>query len=398
VRLACFLLFGGILCAGQSFVHTEGRILVTPKGQKLVLRGMGLGNWFVPEGYMLQLDKGAASPREIERLVNELLGPAEAADFWREYRRRYVTEQDIQLIRASGFNSIRIPIHYKFFLSEGEEFQLLDQAISWCRKAGLYVILDLHCAPAGQTGTNIDDSWGYPWLFESKRDQDTTVDIWKRLAARYKNEPAVLGYDLLNEPIPPFPGLAQYNASLEPLYQRITRAIREVDPNHVVILEGAQWASNFAIFGPPQDRNTLYSFHKYWTAPTQAVIQPYLDFRERYSVPVWLGESGENTDQWIAEFTQVLEKQEVGWCYWPYKKMGASSAVVTIPKPVYWDEVVAYASEPGTSAATEQRIVKRPTLEHSRDAFRDLLEKIQVANCRLNSGYVRALGLNPPAH
>jgi endoglucanase len=402
VRLAaCFLLLCATLCAeppaGKGFVRTDGRSLVTPQGQKLILRGIGLGNWFVPEGYMLQLDKGAGSAREIERLFNELIGPAEAADFWREYRKRYVTERDIQQIRAFGFNSVRIPLHYKFFLSGGEEFQLLDQTVAWCRKAGLYVILDLHCAPAGQTGTNIDDSWGYPWLFESKRDQETTVALWKRLAARYATDPAVLGYDLLNEPIPPFPGLAKYNASLEPLYRKITKAIREVDPNHVVILEGAQWASNFDVFGPPQDGNTLYSFHKYWTAPAQDVIQPYLDFRERHNVPVWLGESGENSDQWIADFTRMLEKNEVGWCYWPYKKMGASSAVATIAKPVYWDEVVAYASEPGTSGATEQRIAKRPTLEHSREALRDLLDKILLANCRLNAGYVHALGLKPPA-
>ncbi len=385
------------LCAADGFVHADGRHLVTPDGQKLILRGIGLGNWLVPEGYMLLVDKGAASPREIERLFNELIGPSAADDFWREYRKRYVTEADIQSIRAAGFNSVRIPFHYKFFLSEGEGFALLDQAIAWCRRAGLYVILDMHCAPAGQTGTNIDDSWGYPWLFESPRDQELTVNIWKRMAARYKDDPTVLGYDLLNEPIPPFPGLAKYNDSLEPLYRRIAQSIRAVDSHHVIILEGAQWASNFGVFGPPQDKNTLYSFHKYWTAPTQDVIQPYLGFRERYNVPVWLGESGENTDEWIGKFTQVLEKNEVGWCYWPYKKMGASSAVATISKPAYWDEVVAYASEPGTSGATERRILKRPSLEHSREAFRDLLEKILLANCKTNVGYVRALGLNPAA-
>src|SRR6266568_4046825 len=125
VRLAaCCLLLLATLSGAERFVHTYGRNLVTPQGEKMILRGIGLGNWFVPEGYMLRLDKGAASPREIERLVNELIGPAEASDFWREYRRRYVTEQDIALIRAVGFNSIRIPFHYKFFLAEGEEFEL----------------------------------------------------------------------------------------------------------------------------------------------------------------------------------------------------------------------------------------------------------------------------------
>src|SRR5581483_570457 len=120
----------------------------------------------------------------------------------------------------------------------------------------------------------------------------------------------VLGYDLLNEPIPPLPYLQKYNAALEPLYKRITTAIRLVDPNHVVILGGA-----------PFDPNAMYTFHKYWMEPNRASIQEYLDFRDRYNVPVWLGESGENNDDWIAKFRTLLEQNGIGWCFWPYKKM-----------------------------------------------------------------------------
>ena len=121
--------------------------------------------------------------------------------------------------------------------------------------------------------------------------------------------PPSLGYDLLNEPIPHFPQLKKYNSQLEPLYRRITKAIREVDPDHLIFIGGAQWDSNFQVFGPPFDSKLVYQFHKYWTAPSQDVIQEYLDFRGRYDVPIWLGESGENTDQWIADFVHTLPKR-----------------------------------------------------------------------------------------
>jgi endoglucanase len=341
---------------------------------------------------------GPASPREIEGFFNELIGPADAATLWREYREQYITQRDIDFLHKAGFNSVRVPLHYKFFLSGGEGFALLDRLIAWCRQAGLWVIFDLHCAPGGQTGTNIDDSWGYPWLFESPHEQDLTVDLWKRIAGHYRDEPTVLGYDLLNEPIPHFPQLQRYNTQLEPLYRRISSAIREVDRNHVIILGGAQWDGNFKVFGPPFDRNVMYTFHKYWTAPTQDVIQEYLDYGNSYNVPVWMGESGENTYQWIEQFVRVLEKNKVGWCFWPYKKMEQTSSVMAFKEPAHWAEIVAYAKMPGNSGDTEKRIVSRPSLEHAREALRDLLQRIRFENCRVNQGFLKALGLREPSH
>jgi endoglucanase len=140
------------------FVRTQGKNLLGPGGDKLHLRGINLGNWFEPEGYMFLFEGGPASPREIEAFFDELIGPAAAEAFWKKYRRQYITKRDIELIRNSGFNSVRIPLHFKFFLSEGEGFQTLDSAVGWCREAGIWVVLDMHCAPGGQTGTNIDDS------------------------------------------------------------------------------------------------------------------------------------------------------------------------------------------------------------------------------------------------
>jgi endoglucanase len=405
IRKLCSLLFCLVvlaLCPGlfaqHGFVHTSGANVVDGDGKPLMLRGTNIGNWLEPEGYMFHFDGGPQSPSEIEALTEELIGPQKSEAFWKQWRETYITQADIDRIHAMGFNSVRVPFHWKFFdADDAEGFRIIDRLVQWARKDGVYIILDLHCAPGGQTGTNIDDSDGYPWLYTDTDAQALTIAVWRRIAKHYAHEPIILGYDLLNEPIPHFPQLQQYNKDLEPLYKRLAAAVREVDPNHMLILGGAQWDSNFKVFGPPFDKNVMYTFHKYWTAPDVSVIQEYLDYRDKYHVPIWLGESGENKDEWIAAFTKTLEDNHVGWCYWPYKKMDATSSPVTFDRPEHWDAVVKLAAmAPGTGNA-EKRIAARPSPEEAQAIFDDLLKKVQSSDERVNDGYLRALGLNPPA-
>src|SRR5579875_1139589 len=307
------LLFSVICCSclfhvqaqKQSFVYTKGKEIYTSAGKPFIMRGTNLGNWLVPEGYMFKF-KSTNSPRLINQTLNELIGPSAAKKFWKTYLDNYVTEADIHYLKKIGINSVRVPFNYRLFTSEnylGENnpqhgFEIFDRLVSWCRKENIYVILDMHCAPGGQTGDNIDDGDGYPFLFDSEEAQQLIVSIWKRIAAHYKKEPTIIGYDLLNEPIAPYFDVSHFNPKLEPLYKRITKAIREVDKNHILFVGGAQWDSNFNVFGKPFDNKLVYTFHKYWTAPTQKVIQPYIDFRNKYNVPVYCGETGENTNEW----------------------------------------------------------------------------------------------------
>jgi endoglucanase len=202
---------------------------------------------------------------------------------------------------------------------------------------------------------------------------------------------------LLNEPIPHFPQLQQFNKDLEPFYRRLAQSIRQVDRNHVLIFGGAQWDSNFKVFGPPFDSNAMYTFHKYWTAPDASVIREYLDYRDRYHVPIWIGESGENKDEWIAAFTKTLEDNHVGWCFWPYKKMDAKSSPVTFDRPVHWDEIVKFAALPPDTGNAEKRIAGRPSAEDIQAAFDDLLGEVEFKRERVNAGYLKALGLSADA-
>jgi endoglucanase len=395
LRLLLLLVFPAFIAQGSAqFAHTYHKQIVDATGKPLLLRATNLGNWLVPEGYMWLFQGGPQSPSEIRALVLELLGPEGAAAFWQKYRENYVTREDIALLHRAGFNAIRVPLHYSLFESDDAEgFKLLDQLILWSRAEALYVILDMHAAPGGQTGANIDDGTGYPWLYQSPQEQEHLVAIWRRLATRYRDEPVVLGYDLLNEPIPNFPRLAPLNPSLEPLYRKLSGEIRKVDVHHILFIGGAQWDGNFSVFGKPFDFNVAYTFHKYWTAPDENVLRQYLDFRERYDVPIWMGESGENTDEWIAQFVKVLEKNNIGWAFWPYKKMEKSSAVVTIVPPADWEKIVEFAKLPRDTAHVKERVKARPEQETIIRAFAGFLENVRLQKCRVNQGYLKALGM-----
>nr|AGN70391.1 glycosyl hydrolase family 5 protein [uncultured bacterium] len=394
-----FLSASTILFSQHTFVSTRGQNIILPDGTPILLRGINLGNWLVPEGYMFKFTH-TNSPQRINELLMQLLGPEETKKFWKQYRENYITKEDIAFIKKIGLNSIRIPFNYRLFVSEdhdtrfaGPGFDLLDRVIQWCKEVRLYVVLDMHCAPGGQTGDNIDDSDGYPFLFESDEAQQLTINLWKEIAKRYANETIVIGYDLLNEPIATYFDASKFNPKLEPLYKRIVAAIREVDTNHIVFLGGAQWNNNFSVFGPPFDKKVVYTFHKYWCDTTQAMVQEYADFSNKYNVPIWMGESGENTHQWIDAWRRLNERNNFGWCFWPYKKMDATSSIVSIRRTAEWDSIIAYAKAP---RVTYEEIRKaRPSAAVIQKAFTEYLENCKFKNCTVNEEYLKALGLKP---
>ena len=376
-----------------GFLHTQGEDIVDEQGHKVLLRGVGLGNWMLSEGYMWRFGEAGDRQRKIEKIVSDLIGPERAAQFWKEYRQEYITEADIHRISEVGFNSVRAVLDSRWFLSEGENavyqdegFELLDNLVHWCKKNGIYVIIDMHAAPGGQTGANIDDSAkDQPELFMNPTNQDRFEALWVKIATRYKDEPTVAAYDLLNEPLPERTGAdAKYGRELEPLYKRVTQAIRVVDKKHMITVEGANWANDWSVFSTPFDSNLVYQFHYYcWSTPTTLNgIGQYLEQRKRLGAPIWAGETGEKDDVIYWGTTDYFEANNFGWSFWPWKKMDSRNAPYSVKHPKNWEAIMAYSRGNGA---------QKPAPEVAQEAFDELLQNIRLENCVFYPDVVNAL-------
>lgn len=385
----------------SKFVRVEGKDLIAPDGSKLFIVGTNLGNWLNPEGYMFGFRRTNA-PRQINDLFCELAGPDFTADFWKKFKDNYITRKDIEYIAATGANTIRLPFHYKLFTDEDymgltsdqDGFERVDSVVSWCRDNGLYLILDMHDAPGGQTGDNIDDSYGYPWLMESEKSQQQFCDIWRNIADHYKNEPVILGYELCNEPIATyFENQDELNSKLEPLYKRATAAIREVDKNHIILAGAPQWNSNFEpLKDTDYDPQLMFTCHRYGGDPTPEAIKSYIDFRDKSGRPMYMGEIGHNTDEWQAAFVKTMTDNNIGFTFWPCKKRD-SSCMMGIGMPEEWEEVVRFSEGPHATFA-EIREAK-PDREKARRAMTAFLDSCLLVNCHPQDGYIASMGLTP---
>lgn len=341
----------------DGYVHAVGTQLVDGAGTVLLLRGAGLGNWLLPEGYMWHFADGLSSPRQIEVRFEQLVGPERAAEFWRRFRDGFVTEADIARIAALGFDHVRLPLNARGLIDERGELvpeglAPVDRLINWCEAHGLWVLLDLHGAPGGQTGTNIDDSEaGKPELFMVPRHREQTLNLWRAIARRYRDRTCVLGYDLLNEPLPNH-WQHVYTPDLMALYADLTATIREVDPHHLIMYEGVHWSTDFSAFTESLDPNSALHFHRYWCAPGRDSISHYLEARERLQVPIYMGEGGENTPEWLYATFRLLERHGIGWNFWPWKKLDTVTSPLSIRLPERWElisDTGATAPDPDTA-------------------------------------------------
>ena len=389
--------------ARRDFLRVEGTQVVDSQGAPFFIRGTNLGCWLNPEGYMFHFPQQATSASRIDDGLLQLAGPEYMRRFWQEFVDGFVTEKDISYLASTGVNTLRLPLHWKMFTDDRylcfgpaeEGFTLVDKVVGWCRRSGIRLILDMHCCPGGQTGDNIDDSEGYPWLFRDAAAQDLLTDIWVRIARRYRKEPVVLGYDFMNEPV------AHYFADKEELYtlctalyQRLCREVSKVDPNHILIVGGVNWNGKFSPFeGVDFGQNVMFQCHIYKCPPSRGSIKSFLQFRDLSGKPMYMGETGENTDEWVEKFRQTLDAADMGWTFWTYKKLDNPKGFLSIVRPEGWDSVCAFlAADRSSFAAIRDAREKAGDLRGVMDEY---LRNMPFDKCIKNEGYIRALGLNP---
>lgn len=358
----------------RGYLHAQGTQIVDGENRPVILRGMGLGGWMLQEGYMLQLPE-LGQQHVVRRRIAGLIGEPRTAAFYRAWLDSHMTKADVDWMAAQGFNSIRLPMHYDLLMLPVERepvagrntwlpdgFARIDRLVAWARANEMVVILDLHAAPGGQGTDNAisDRDPTKPSLWDSPANRRKTVALWRELARRYADEPAIGGYDLINEPNWDFDAKdggghgckEERNAPLRTLQREITAAIRTVDRNHLIVAEGNCWGNNYKGVLPSWDGNMVLSFHKYWNRNTDAELADILALRDRYKVPVWLGESGENSNVWFRDAIALVERHGIGWAFWPLKKIGFNQPL-EIVKPAGYDALVAYLTGKGARPSAD---------------------------------------------
>ena len=367
----------------KGFLKIDGRRTVNEDGDEVILAGVGLGNWLLPEGYMWKFHGPRSDrPHRIAQTIRHLTGTAYSQKFWERFRDTYITRRDVELIAAAGFNSIRVPFNHDILLADEpginfleSGFALIDRFLGWCEEFKLYAILDLHGAPGGQTGSNIDDCFDdIPRLFTDPESRARCIALWREIARRYANNPTVAAYDLLNEPLrtdlPHAPNTEYLHPELTRFYDDCIAAIREVDTVHAISLEGANWASRPDTFYKKFDDKQIIHFHRYGNLPGEEMYDEWLALGKKFNCPIWLGESGENSREWYgAAFPQAI-RLGFGYNFWPWKRMSGNPVPLEIKAPDGWSKIQDFCKG-GT----------RPTYAEAQTIFDAYLENIKAENC-----------------
>ncbi len=401
------LVSGSLPVLSQGYLKASGKKIVDQKGNNVLLRGIGLGGWMLQEGYMLRVQGSGQQQHRVRERIDSLIGPEKTAAFYDAWLNNHTTKGDIDSLRSWGFNSIRLPMHYNLYTLPVEKepvagantwidkgFQLTDALLSWCKANKIYLILDLHAAPGGQgNDLNISDrDPSKPALWESDANKQKTVALWKKLAGRYKDEPWIGGYDIINEPNWGFTDPAndkngtkeQHNEPLRTLMMNITAAIREVDKKHLIIIEGNGWGNNYNGVFPPWDPNMVLSFHKYWNKNDQASIKNMLAARDQYNIPIWLGETGENSNVWFTQAIRLFEENNIGWSWWPLKKLGFNNPL-EIRSNAGYDKILQYWAGKGP----------RPSANEAADGVMQLAEATNIRHTIYHKDVIDAMFRQP---
>lgn len=380
------------------FLQAQNDRFVTRRGNEVKLHGVGLGGWLNMENFIVGFPATEALNR---RAIREVLGEELGQYFFDRFLDAFFTDDDAAEIAAAGFNVVRIPVHYRQLEDDARPFELkesgfarLDSAVATCSRHGLYTIIDLHVLPGSQNNewhcdnpTHHAGFWGHPHF------EERVLNMWRALATRYRGNPQVAGYEPINEPGDP---TGEHVARFFP---QLLKAIREIDPDHILFLKGNAYGSEFGFYTEPMANTVFVAFD--YAIPGAAGGGPYpgetkgiyydrsvLEERavalteqaRRTGTPVWIAEFGpvysgtpavdENRYRVLADQLDIYRRIGASWSVWTWKDINVQGLVYVAPGSPYMQRV-------------------RPVLEkkarlatdawgHTDDEIRDVLEPLHA--------------------
>ena len=344
---------------GQEILRVEGARIVGSDGPVL-LRGFGLGGWMNMENFITGF---AGTESQQRRALRRTLGDEGYERYFERFLDVFFTDEDAEFLAGLGLNSLRIPFNYRHFEDDDsplvikeEGFRLLDRVIDVCSHHGIYTILDLHALPGAQNQHWHSDNptqWASFWTH--RHFQDRVVNLWEAIADRYRRNPWVAGYNPVNEPAD------AEGTTIAPFYRRLETAIRAVDPDHILFLDGNRYSTQFDQLGEPLP-NSVYTAHDYALpgfvdgGPYPGVSRGEFVDRDRVEetflartafmrdtgTPIWVGEFGpvytgdpardEQRSRLLEDQLEIYARHDASWALWTYKDIGLQGVVTTDPE------------------------------------------------------------------
>jgi len=347
----------------DNLLRVAGNQLVRGSGAPVVLRGVGLGGWMNMENFITGYPANESQQRTA---LHAALGDEGYRRFFDRFLDVFFADADGQYLASLGLNCVRLPFNYRHFEDDDQPFvlkeagfRLLDRAIEICARNGLYTVLDLHALPGFQNQHWHSDNpthWAMFWTH--RHFQDRVVHLWEALAERYRDNPWVAGYNVINEPADPS------GTAIAPYYRRLEAAIRAVDKHHVLFLDGNRYSMDFHMFGDPLP-NCVYTAHDYALPgfidggeypgitrgeyiDRKAVEKTFLartEYMRRTGTPIWIGEFGpvytgdptgdDQRYQLLRDQLELYREHSAGWSLWTYKDIGLQGLAFTPPEAPY---------------------------------------------------------------
>lgn len=347
IMLMSFCIFGEAQTETNfsAFLKVENGYLTDGKNKNIVLNGINLGNWLLQEtwmGFIPEYEKDWGYYDTLE-VLNNRFSPEEVNEIINSYECNFITEADIKNIKDLGFNCVRVPFWYRNFMDENGEwltemsrhtpgFIQLDWLIEECAKNGIYVILDMHGAPGGQSKNHCTGKAGRNELYENEHYQELTCKLWKEIAERYKDCTNIAAYDLLNEPQnnSGYEGENSWQAETSEavertnkMYKMLYDAVRNVDDNHIISFEGI-WSTD--VLPNVQENgyeNIMFQLHLYDKdkGMIKYRIKELKKVRKQQNVAVLVGEYNNGENEAYANKNYV--NNDISFIKWNYKTFNA---------------------------------------------------------------------------
>jgi len=361
----------------MEFLQVNGDQIVREAGGSIALRGVCIGGWMNMEEF---INGYPGSEHGLRRVLSQTLGEELGSIFFERMLDNFFSEEDVRYLKSLGASVVRLPLNYRHFENDSLPFhyleggfERLDEAIGWCAKHELYAILDLHAVQGWQnTDWHSDNSTRHSLFWQHPHFQDRFVALWEQLAQRYQHNPAVAGYNVMNEPVSNTP-YGRFRDDYQPdwttlnrVYRRVTEAIRKIDPKHIIFLEGDYYSSRFEGLEAPFTSNLVYSSHNYnqggfgpgpypgmiggerWDLEKQRRV--FLEhsgrrFCQEHQVPLWVGEFGSAYNGPVQEIPdrlralddqlQIYNQYNTHWTLWTYKDIHVMGWVQLRPQSEY---------------------------------------------------------------